>query len=244
MKRFYTKVDIISLDDAEGYTVTLDGKPVKSPSGNHVVAPNQAIAQELQREWEGQTSVIDPQSMGFMQILVTAQERITADRQLIESQIMDYLDTDLIFYYADDPPQFAVRQQAVWNPVLQWLQNELKCDLKTTTGLRPLQQDKQAHAALSSIIKQLSMYELTILSITTAETGSVALGLSMLRAGFSADAIYEAAMIDEIVKGEIYNEALYGAAPNEEKSRALLVKSLKTSEHFLKLLRTSPATAK
>ncbi len=52
-KRFYTSAGVGEADG--GLTVTLDGKPIRTPSGRHVVAPNRAIAEAIAAEWNAQS---------------------------------------------------------------------------------------------------------------------------------------------------------------------------------------------
>ena len=44
-KRFYKEAGIAAADG--GFSVTLDGKPIRTPSGRHVVAPSREIAEAI-----------------------------------------------------------------------------------------------------------------------------------------------------------------------------------------------------
>src|SRR5207248_2671487 len=60
-KRFYARADLLEIDG--GFTVTLDGKPIRTPSGRQVVAPVKEIAEAVAAEWEAQRDTIDPLTM-------------------------------------------------------------------------------------------------------------------------------------------------------------------------------------
>ena len=60
-KRFYTDVGVGEADG--GYTVTLDGKPIKTPSGSMVVAPSRPLAEMIAAEWNAQGEFIEPLTM-------------------------------------------------------------------------------------------------------------------------------------------------------------------------------------
>src|SRR5258707_403836 len=65
-KRFYAKVDVRAADAGEaidGFTVTLDGRPIKTPSGRVVAIPVRPIADAIAAEWEAQAETIDPLTM-------------------------------------------------------------------------------------------------------------------------------------------------------------------------------------
>ncbi len=60
-KRFYATAGVV--ESPEGLVITLDGKPVRTPSGRALVAPTAEIAEAISEEWNAQQEVIDPLTM-------------------------------------------------------------------------------------------------------------------------------------------------------------------------------------
>ena len=60
-KRFYTSAGVAEADG--GFAVTLDGKPIRTPSGRPVIAPRREIADAIVAEWNAQGDMINPLSM-------------------------------------------------------------------------------------------------------------------------------------------------------------------------------------
>src|SRR5260221_11384148 len=60
-KRFYASAGIAEADG--GFAVTLDGRPIRTPSGRPVIAPTRGIAEAIAAEWNAQTETIDPLNM-------------------------------------------------------------------------------------------------------------------------------------------------------------------------------------
>src|SRR5438128_12539644 len=60
-KRFYTSAGVAETDG--GFSITLDGRPIKTPSGKIVIAPKREIAEAIAAEWQAQQETIDPLSM-------------------------------------------------------------------------------------------------------------------------------------------------------------------------------------
>ena len=60
-KRFYTQAGVVEAPG--GFAITLDGKPVRTPSGRALVAPTREIAERIAAEWEAQQEFIDPLTM-------------------------------------------------------------------------------------------------------------------------------------------------------------------------------------
>src|SRR3954469_18031973 len=60
-KRFYAHAGVVEAPD--GFSVTLDNKPIRTPSGRVLVAPNRQIAEGIAAEWQAQPEFIDPLTM-------------------------------------------------------------------------------------------------------------------------------------------------------------------------------------
>src|SRR5512139_2985628 len=60
-KRFYTRVAVA--EAAGGFVVTLDDKPIRTPSGRQVVVPRKEIAEAIVAEWEAQKEFLEPLTM-------------------------------------------------------------------------------------------------------------------------------------------------------------------------------------
>ena len=74
MKRIYKTV---AVDEIEGgFSVTLDGRLVRSPARRELTVPNRPLAEAVAAEWEAQEETIDPKGMPMMSLLATATERL------------------------------------------------------------------------------------------------------------------------------------------------------------------------
>src|ERR1700676_3016329 len=60
-KRFYTRPGVT--ETTAGFAITLDDKPIRTPSGRQMVAPTRPIADAIAAEWEAQQEDIDPLTM-------------------------------------------------------------------------------------------------------------------------------------------------------------------------------------
>src|SRR3954452_13989080 len=65
-KRFYKEVGV---SEAEGgFAITLDGKPIRTPSGRQVIIPSRALADAVAAEWSHPDETIKPISMPLTRI--------------------------------------------------------------------------------------------------------------------------------------------------------------------------------
>ena len=143
MKRFYKLVSTEKVGG--GFYILLDGKPVKTKSGAHLLASNEAIANRLMQEWAAQEEHILPNTMPFTQIINTIIDRVSVERDVMSAAVLKYLDTDLICYFADEPEALVKLQKDKWQPWLDWFEGKFDCKLKTTTDLAALTQEQSAH---------------------------------------------------------------------------------------------------
>ena len=121
-KRFYKEAGTAAADG--GFAITLDGKPIRTPSGRHVVAPVSAIAEAIAAEWNAQVETIDPLTMPLTRFANSVAE-VTDRVDAVADDVAKYLGSDLLFYRAGHPEALVAREAAHWDPVLSWAANEL-----------------------------------------------------------------------------------------------------------------------
>ena len=59
-KRFYKRAEVFEFDCT--YGVALDGRSVRTPSGNELRLPSEALAEAVATEWHAQEDEISPGS--------------------------------------------------------------------------------------------------------------------------------------------------------------------------------------
>lgn len=91
-RRFYKIVAVVA--GAEGWSVTLDGKVLRSPAKKDFNLPGRALADAIALEWDAQTDHVRPLAMPLMQLAATAIDRICVDRQRIIDELIGYARTD------------------------------------------------------------------------------------------------------------------------------------------------------
>jgi chaperone required for assembly of F1-ATPase len=228
MKRIYKLVS--KQETSGGYIIHLDGKPVKTPSGSSLLAPNEDLADALVLEWANQREEILPEDMPLTQILTTSGQEI--DRSALEKTVLSYLNTDLLCYRAAQPEAMAKHQKKLWDPWLDWFEKTYGVRLLTTHELKALRQPAEAHEKIKRYVKNLDDLHFAVLQIVTGLSGSLVLALAFLNDAAVPDQVFAALHAEESFKAEIYNEALHGPAPHEEKRREYVMRDLRAA-HFI-----------
>lgn len=233
MKRFYKLVSTAS--GAGGFSVQLDGRSVKTPAGNILQTTHEKLANALVLEWAGQGEHILPDTMPLTQLLSTRIDRIATMREEISRQTLNYLDTDLLCYRAEKPPGLPERQAQSWDPWLQWFEKQFGVSLKTTTELQALQQDRAAHEKVAAYVKGLGDDPFNVLQLVTSVSGSLILALAFVKGEMDTQTLFDAFHVEEHFKAEIYNEALHGQDPAQEKKDKALLRDLSAAHEYLGL---------
>ena len=116
-------------NDLTWFTVTLDGRALKTPMGRTLAVPSSLLATALAAEWNSVTGKLNPTQMPLMTLVCTVLDQVSQPQvhQAIQADCMTYLATDTICYFAD-PLQDRVlhrRQEDHWMPVHDFLTNQL-----------------------------------------------------------------------------------------------------------------------
>lgn len=194
-KRFYQ--DVAIRQDAEGWSILLDGRVVKTPGKRQLVLPSEHLAVAVAAEWRAQATVIDPGTMHLTRIANTAIEAVPAKRDEVAADIVAFAGSDLLCYRASGPGALVARQGAMWDPILQWASAELGARFVLAEGVMPVEQPQASLDRIAEAVKDLDALQLSGLHVATTLTGSALLALAVLRGRLSPAGAWAAAHADE-----------------------------------------------
>ena len=198
-KRLYAKADVMEAEG--GFAVTLDGKPIRTPSGRIVALPSRAIAEAMAGEWEAQKETIDPLTMPLTRLANSVVEAVTDRVQLVRDDIEKYLQSDLVFYRAGHPEGLVQREAAHWDPVLSWARDVLGAHFILAEGIMHVSQPETAVAAARAALPE-DAWSVAALHVVTTLTGSALLALALHQGARNADQVWAAAHVDEDFNAE------------------------------------------
>jgi ATP synthase F1 complex assembly factor 2 len=129
-----------SNDIQQWFTVTLDGRTLKTPLGKILAIPNANLAHAVAAEWSTATS-IQPSLMPFMTLCCTAIDQIARQPETYRQQIMRFLQTDTICYWADPTEDRVLfkKQQKAWKKLHNWIQQSFTKNLASIQSRTPAQ---------------------------------------------------------------------------------------------------------
>ena len=193
-KRFYTDV---SVGEAEGgFTVLLDGRPIRTPARGLLLAPTRALAEAMVKEWAAQGAEIDPFSMPLTRLVNVALDRVAREAEAVRADVVNYAGTDMLLYRAEGPKGLTDRQQQHWDGVLRWLDEAHGARFYLAEGVLHVAQPEEALAAVRALVPEAPLELAAVHSMTTL-TGSALLALAVHAGQLDAEAAWAAAHVDE-----------------------------------------------
>jgi chaperone required for assembly of F1-ATPase len=227
-KRFYGEVGVGR--SGTGFTVTLDGRPLQSPAGTAFILPAKELAQAIAAEWRDQEEEIRFHTMPLTVLAGAAIDRTGKERRDVIDHALEYAGADLLCYRAEAPSELVLRQQARWQPLLDWLADAYGARLAVTAGIAHVDQPKPALLSLRAAVEALDDFELAVLSSATAACGSLVLGLALTAGRIDAEAAFDVSQLDETFQSEKWGEDAEAA-----ERRRRLKADIEAAAAFLKL---------
>jgi chaperone required for assembly of F1-ATPase len=195
-KRFYSDVDVARGDD--GFSVTLDGRQVKTPGHKiPVIVQSLEIAQVMAAEWAAQDKFIDPATMPMVRLINSAVESGEALVPEFRAEIGKFAGNDLLLYRADSPQELVADQEKLWDGALVKLARHFDVAFQPTIGIIHQKQPDATLAKLDAALEGQGLHMLTALVSITGITGSGLLAIALLHQLLSADEVWLAAHVDE-----------------------------------------------
>ena len=199
-KRFWKEVQVVAAQG--GYSVQLDGRPVKTPAKTLLVVPSADFAQAIAAEWAAQEAEVNPQTMPFTRAANAALDKVAPQFAEVADMIAAYGGTDLLCYRATAPQELIMRQAQAWDPLLDWAAAEFGARLQVGQGVMHVAQDRAALQPLYAQVHAMTPYQLTGFHDLVGISGSLIIGLAVAQGHIDAGQGWSLSRIDETWQAE------------------------------------------
>jgi chaperone required for assembly of F1-ATPase len=193
-KRFYAKADVAEAEG--GFSVTLDGKPIRTPSGRVLTIPVREIAASVAAEWQAQQDLIDPLSMPLTRFANSVVEGVIDRADAVADDVAKYLTSDMLFYRAGHPEALVAREARHWDPVLYWAADRFGAHFILGECVMHVSQPEPAVAAARAALPR-DPWSIAATHVVTTLTGSALLALALVHGALDAEQVWTAAHVDE-----------------------------------------------
>jgi chaperone required for assembly of F1-ATPase len=195
MKRFWKTVTV-----ADG-TILLDNRVVKTPGRMTLTLPTAQLAEAVADEWRAVDTDIDPRAMPMTGLANAAVERPPT----IES-VAVYGETDLLCYRAENPPELAVREAEIWDPMLDWARQRFDIAFTVTAGIVHVAQPPETVRRLGAAVAAYDDFHRTALSPLVTIGGSLVAALMVMENAIAPEPAFDACHLDELWQAEHWGE--------------------------------------
>ena len=227
MKRFYKTVSTADR------SVLLDGKRLKTPKGADLVLPTAALADAVAGEWRAQGEEIVPAAMPLTKLANTAIDGVEPRRDEVIAEIAAFARHDHLCYRTDAPAELVARQNAAWDPLLDWVAERHGAPLLTAHGITSIAQPEASLAALKAAMEAESPFALAALHVVASIAGSLVLALAVADKRLTPGEAFAASRVDERYQAEKWGlDAEAGARAKH------LARELDAAARFMDLARS------
>ncbi|GHJ87471.1 hypothetical protein NliqN6_3873 [Naganishia liquefaciens] len=217
LKRFWKTVGIMQQSDTT-YWITLDGRPLRTPSGTRLAVPadRQILAMLIANEWENQKEALKAPGLPMTSLASRAldgfmgPERETT-REGVLNELFRYLDTDTTLFAADHPSTLVRLQAEHWDPLHAWYKAEHGIDIKTYDTLvlgggNKFKQSDETKRVLSDAVKGWDAWQIAALERATYTTKSFLIAFALVSGRLTADQAARAAQVEVSSQIELWGE--------------------------------------
>ena len=194
-KRFWKKAQAEACD--EGFTVLLDGRPVRTPAKAPLAVPTRAMAEAIAGEWDAQEKVIDPRTMPVTRGANAAIDKVRTQRDEVIAMLAEYGDSDLLCYRAAGPEGLIQKQAEAWDPMLDWAAETLGVRLAVGEGVMHVVQSPKALGKLRDEVDAFDEFALAAVHDLISLSGSLILALGVTREAIPVEEAWLLSRIDE-----------------------------------------------
>jgi chaperone required for assembly of F1-ATPase len=229
MKRFWKEA--AAVPDEDGWTVRLDGKPLRTPARKPLVVPTESLARAIADEWNGAGATLDPRAMPLTGLANAAIDRVAPDPGSFAAALAKYGESDLACYRAEGPRELVDRQEKSWDELLAWARRRFDVDFCTTTGIVHVPQPEPTVLRLSHAIESFDAFGLAALSPLVTISGSLVAALAVAEGQLSPEQAWHSVTVDEQWQSEQWGADAEAQAALEARRNGFLA-----AARFLELL--------
>ena len=224
-----------------GFGIIAGDQPWRTPAGNNLVVPTRALAEALITEISAARAVqknhrVRMDDLGHTRLAATAIDRIGPVIEATREALLAFASTDLVCYRDVGGSPLRERQDATWQPLLDWLAETYGARLIVVDGVMPQPQPQSALDALDAVLNRCDPFVLSGFGLAVETAGSLAIGLALADGKIDATQASVLADLDEMYQNEQWGEDDEALA-----KRRLRAADIALASHFLTLLKTSHA---
>lgn len=248
-KRFYKAAGVQKIDQDDPRTgtlktmwsLTLDGRGVRTPANKLLTLPNKNMAMAIALEFDVQDLHILPYTMPMTTLATTAIDQISRSdvRKSSITGLLRQLNNDLITLRSNEPDDLVASEDHRWGAICDWASTYYKCSVKSTDNWLHLEQDPALLQAVEGDLQQLSDWSLAVIDNVSGATGSTLIAVSLYHGFLDSDAANKAARVQEQYQVDRWGMVEASGMGGHDIDAADMRARLAAASVFLRLLPTN-----
>ncbi|THH08630.1 hypothetical protein EW146_g8930 [Bondarzewia mesenterica] len=198
LKRFWKTVGIEKRGDQ--FAVTLDKRPLKTPSGNQLLLPQhkKLAATLIASEWENQNTLLKHHALPMTSLTSRAIDAMGDEPTRAETRaaLLKYLDTDTICFHQDDPPPLVRLQNEHWIPLLEWTRSRFGVEIMTFDSVLFYSQPAETKNKIDEVMRNFDSWEMAAMERATYATKSFIIAFALVHKHITAEQAALAAQVE------------------------------------------------
>ncbi|KAJ3305618.1 ATP synthase complex assembly protein atp12 [Kappamyces sp. JEL0829] len=198
LKKFWKAATVAQ--SPQGFSILLDGRQLKTPSGAPVRIPlsRKPLALLTAFEWEAQEATLKSYSLPLTSIVMRSIDSLANPtvREGVVDNLLSYVHTDSICYQQDYPDSFVKLQQQYWTPIIEWIKSKYGLDIKTTAGILRVKQSDKVMVAFRKIVEGYDDFTLAAFEKAVLRSKSFMIGLALVERQISVEFAADAARVE------------------------------------------------
>jgi len=184
--------------------LTINGSEYITKDRKNLIIPNvytkEVILNEISGKYNHKTNI------SMINLLLKYSTWKEDDEKSIISEILKYLETDLLFYRVNSPESLDNKQKKIWDNALEKFDNIFNTNWKTTSNLCPIQQNQENIALVEEYLVGLNNFQLFIMFELVKISGSCILTILVSLQKIKLVELWSTIYVDELFNNEIYQD--------------------------------------
>lgn len=186
------------LQTDEGWHIVWRDVPLQTPKKKTITISNEKLANTCLQEWLPLKALPKPKDLPLTSFIFIAKDLIEADVDYFVDEFVAYANKDMLFYRADNDEKLLQKQQALWNPHVDWFKEQHLVQITLAAGVMPIDQDEELSNVVRGLVEGLNTEQLAAAYQLLGITGSAILTFRLLADLNLSEDIWQAANLEQM----------------------------------------------
>ena len=187
------------------FLIYLDEVCLRSDQG-HKLKLSEQLADEILREWSADGKIIAIKNSFFTKFCFSATDTTEKEREVIINRLVEYSNCDPICYIASEPKKLHLKQENLYNPLIDWAEEFFSIKLNRATGLLFIEQPSLNSGIIKKYLEKCDNFHLSAIHELTKSLGSLFTCLALYKKVISPENAWEVANVEDNFRIEVWGK--------------------------------------